>query len=169
MRSILGNILPAAMVNILHNYGPERLNLLVVSQLFPFYQKLVNRYASIFTGDCCTPEVMWDSDLRAFMVEMIDHHLGDFPSRLRQYTLGSYEYCPIPKIHYGDLEKEIYVHEYYLRYLCDEVRFPEWPIGDPLLLLRVFVLNIDNIATTLSLSNMCRKLSKGGEQKCVKK
>lgn len=104
---------------------------------------------------------MWDADLRAYMVEMIDHHLGDFPARLRQFTLGAYEYCPIPKIHYGDLEKEIYVHEYYLRYLCDEVRFPDWPIGDPLLLLRVCVIlrtSFNSVSKVkMASDNFCRK------------
>lgn len=116
-RSILGSIVPQAMVCMLHNYGPDR-------------------FAIIFTGDFDTPEVIWNAELRKHMVEMIEQHLGDFPARMRQFTLGQYDYCPIPKIHYGELDKEIYVHEYYLKNLCDEVRFPEWPIGEPLVLLR---------------------------------
>lgn len=116
-KSVLGNILPPAMVYMLHNYGPDR-------------------FAIVFTGDWDNPEVIWNASLRKHMVEMIDQHLGDYPARLRQFTLAEYEYCPIPKVHYATLDKEIYVHEYYLRNLCDEVRFPEWPIGEPLVLLR---------------------------------
>lgn len=116
-RSILGNLLPAALVCFLHNYGPEK-------------------FSIVFTGEYDTPEVIWNADLRKFMVEMIDQHIGDFPQRLRQYTQATYEYVPIAKIHYEPLEQEIYVHEYYLRNLCDEVKFPEWPIGQPLVLLR---------------------------------
>jgi hypothetical protein len=116
-RSILGNILPAAMVCMLVNYGPER-------------------FAIVFTGDFDTPEVIWNAEVRRHMVEMIDQHVGDFPARLRQFTLAQYDYVPIPKIHYATLDKEIYVHEYYLKNLCDEVRFPEWPISQPLVLLR---------------------------------
>lgn len=56
-------------------------------------------------------------------------HLGSFSAKLRQYTLAKYDYCPIAKIHFADLDKEIFVHEYYLRNLCDEQRFPDWPIG----------------------------------------
>ena len=41
------------------------------------------------------------------------------------------------RITFPELEKEIYVHEYYLRNLCDETTYPDWPIGDPLKLLRV--------------------------------
>ena len=54
---------------------------------------------------------------------------GSFAAKLRQFTLAKYEYCPIAKIHFADLDKEIYVHEYYLKNLCNEVRFPDWPIG----------------------------------------
>ena len=115
-RSILGNIMPSAVINILENYGPER-------------------FTAVFTGEFDTPEVIWGGELRKQVVDMINQHLGDFGMRLRQFTLGRYEYCPIPKIHLS-LDKEIYCHEYYLRNLCDEVRFPDWPIVDPLALLR---------------------------------
>lgn len=117
IRSVLGNILPSAIITILVNYGAER-------------------FSAVFTGDFDTPEVIWNANLRRHVVEMIDQHLGEFPARLRQFTLAQYEYCPIPKIHFADLDKELYVHEYYLRNLCDEVKFPEWPIGEPLLVLR---------------------------------
>ena len=53
-----------------------------------------------------------------------------------QFNLSRYEYRPIPKIHFGELDREVYVHEYYLRNLCDEVRFKNWPIAEPLQLLR---------------------------------
>jgi DnaJ family protein C protein 13 len=117
VRSVLGNILPTALITVLVNYGAER-------------------FASIFTGDFDSPEVIWNSSLRKHVVEMIEQHIGDFSGRLRQFNLARYEYCPIPKIHFSTLDKEIYVFEYYLRNLCDEVRFPSWPIGEPLLLLR---------------------------------
>jgi hypothetical protein len=41
-RSFLANLLPAAVVNILINYGPDR-------------------FASVFTGDFDTPEVLYRS------------------------------------------------------------------------------------------------------------
>ena len=79
---------------------------------------------------------MWNAELRKHVVDMINQHIGDFPARLRQFTLARYDYCPIPKIHFPAIDKEIYVHEYYLKNLCDEVKFPEWPICEPLILLR---------------------------------
>ena len=48
---------------------------------------------------------------------MIEQHIGDFPARLKQFTLAAYDFCPIPSIHYSQLNKEIYVHEYYLRWI----------------------------------------------------
>jgi hypothetical protein len=47
--------------------------------------------------------------------------------------LARYDFCPIPTIHYAALNREIYVYEYYLRNFCDEARFPDWPVGEPLL------------------------------------
>jgi DnaJ family protein C protein 13 len=37
----------------------------------------------------------------------------------------------MPSVAYKRLEKEIFCHNYYLRNLCDEDRFPNWPISDP--------------------------------------
>ena len=116
-RSVLGMLVPSAVINILVNYGAER-------------------FATVFTGEFDTPEVIWNAELRKHVVDMINQHIGDFPARLRQFTLARYDYCPIPKIHFPAIDKEIYVHEYYLKNLCDEVKFPEWPIGEPLILLR---------------------------------
>ena len=110
-------MLPAAVVNILINYGAER-------------------FSNVFTGEFDLPEAIWNAQLRMHLVEMIDQHIGDFPARLRQFTLARYDFCPIPKIHYAALNKEIYVYEYYLRNFCDEVRFPDWPVGEPLVFLR---------------------------------
>ena len=116
-RSFLINLLPSAVVNILINYGADR-------------------FASVFTSDFDTPEVIWGASLRLHLVEMLEQHLGDFSSRLKQFTLATYDFCPIPKIHFAELNQEIYVHEYYLRNFCDEVRFPDWPVGEPLIFLR---------------------------------
>ena len=58
----------------------------------------------------------------------ITAHLGDFPHRLSQYCRAEYEFTPIPPISYPQLRDEMWCHRYYLRNLCDEVRFPDWPI-----------------------------------------
>jgi hypothetical protein len=77
----------------------------------------------------------------SFLPLMPLNRLSDFyPTiilpRLRQFSLASYDFCPIPRIHYVGLNKEIYVHEYYLKNFCDEVKFPNWPVGEPLVFLR---------------------------------
>ena len=61
-------------------------------------------------------QVIWSAALRRHLVDMIEQHIGDFPARLRQFSLAMYDFCPIPRIHYAQLNSEIYVHEYYLRY-----------------------------------------------------
>ncbi|GMH66879.1 hypothetical protein TrRE_jg7825 [Triparma retinervis] len=116
-RSILGNLLPEGMLWILLNYGPER-------------------FTEVFVGDFNTPEVIWNFKMRKHLVDMVQQHLGDFPKRLWQNTCSKYEYCPIPGVSYKQLEDEIFCHNYYLSNLCDEVRFPDWPIAEPVEVLR---------------------------------
>jgi DnaJ family protein C protein 13 len=55
---------------------------------------------------------------------------------LWQNTTTEYEYCPIPGIAYRRLEREIFCHNYYLNNLCDEKRFPGWPIAEPVEVFR---------------------------------
>ena len=37
----------------------------------------------------------------------------------------------MPIIQYPQLENELFCNIYYLRHLCDQKRFPDWPIKDP--------------------------------------
>ncbi|CAM9130814.1 unnamed protein product, partial [Ectocarpus fasciculatus] len=116
-RSILGTMLPASLIHVLDKKGSDD-------------------FARVFTGSVDDPEVIWNPDLRKHVVEMVNTHLGDFCQRLRQHTMGRYDFCPIPKIIFPTLDKELYCSIYYIRNLIDEVRFPEWPITQPLILLR---------------------------------
>ena len=47
-----------------------------------------------------------------------------------------YSYCTIPIINYPQLEGELFCNTYYLRHLCDEQKFPDWPIREPIALLK---------------------------------
>lgn len=116
-RSVLSAIVPPALINILDKYGPEK-------------------FTSVFTSSEDSPELIWNANIREHTVEMINQHIGDFAARLRQNSSDQYEYCPIPKVHYTALDKELYCHNFYLRNLCDEIRFPKWPIDEPLFLIR---------------------------------
>ena len=55
-------------------------------------------------------------------------HLGEFPPKLPQHTHSPYRYAPMPAVSYPQLGDEMWCHRYYLANLCDETRFPEWPI-----------------------------------------
>ncbi|UYV62597.1 DNAJC13 [Cordylochernes scorpioides] len=116
-RSILGQLLPEAMVCYLENHGPEK-------------------FAEIFLGEFDTPEAIWNNEMRRMMIEKISVHLADFTPRLRSNTRSLYSYCAIPLIQYPQLENELFCNIYYLRHLCDTIRFPEWPIAEPLKLLK---------------------------------
>jgi DnaJ homolog subfamily C member 13 len=62
--------------------------------------------------------------------------LGDFIPRLKGHTMARYPYLAIPVISYPQLENELFCHIYYLRHLCDTQKFPNWPIKNPVLLLK---------------------------------
>nr|XP_014352446.1 PREDICTED: dnaJ homolog subfamily C member 13 [Latimeria chalumnae] len=116
-RSVLGHLLPEAMVCYLENYESEK-------------------FSEIFLGEFDTPEAIWSSEMRRLMIEKIAAHLADFSPRLQSNTRALYQYCPIPIINFPQLENELFCNIYYLKHLCDALRFPDWPIKDPVKLLK---------------------------------
>ncbi|XP_026104621.1 dnaJ homolog subfamily C member 13-like isoform X4 [Carassius auratus] len=116
-RSVLGSMLPEAMVCYLENYEAER-------------------FSEIFLGEFDTPEAIWSSEMRRLMIEKIAAHLADFSPRLQSNTRALYQYCPIPVVSFPQLDNELFCNIYYLRHLCDSTRFPDWPIRDPVKLLK---------------------------------
>ena len=68
---------------------------------------------------------------RRLMIEKIAVHIADFTPRLTSNTRATYQYCAIPVIQYPQLDNELFCNIYYLRHLCDTVKFPGWPIKDP--------------------------------------
>ncbi|XP_054738081.1 dnaJ homolog subfamily C member 13 [Anastrepha obliqua] len=116
-RSILGQLLPEAMVCFLENYSAEK-------------------FAEIFLGEFDTPEAIWSSEMRRLLIEKISAHIADFTPRLKGHTMARYPYLAIPAISYPQLENELFCHIYYLRHLCDTQKFPNWPIADPVQLLK---------------------------------
>uniref|UniRef100_A0A8C8CS59 J domain-containing protein n=1 Tax=Oncorhynchus tshawytscha TaxID=74940 RepID=A0A8C8CS59_ONCTS len=116
-RSVLGPVLPEAMVCYLENYEAER-------------------FSEIFLGEFDTPEAIWSSEMRRMMIEKIAAHLADFSPRLYSNTRALYQYCPIPVVNFPQLDNELFCNIYYLRHLCDANRFPNWPIREPVKLLK---------------------------------
>nr|VZI16997.1 unnamed protein product [Spirometra erinaceieuropaei] len=107
-RSILGNILPEAMIAFLENHSPEK-------------------FAEIYLGDFDTPEAIWSKEMRRHMIQRLAAHLADFSPRLKGNTRAIYQYIGIPTINYPQLEGELFCNSYYLRHFCDVKRFPDWP------------------------------------------
>ncbi|KAJ4448169.1 DnaJ sub C member 13, partial [Periplaneta americana] len=123
-RSVLGQLLPEAMVNYLENHGAEK-------------------FAQIFLGEFDTPEAIWNADMRQvvklilrMLIEKVAAHIAEFSPRLRSNTRALYQYCPIPVVRYPQLDEELFCNIFYLRHLCDTTRFPDWPINEPVKLLK---------------------------------
>lgn len=116
-RSILGQLLPEAMVCFLENYG-------------------ASKFSETFLGEFDNPEAIWNSEMRRMMIEKIAAHIADFTPRLQSNTRATYQYCAMPVIQYSQLEDELFCNIYYLRHLCDTQKFPDWPIKEPVKLLK---------------------------------
>jgi DnaJ family protein C protein 13 len=145
-RSVLGQLLPEAMICYLENYGPEK-------------------FAQIFLGEFDTPEAIWNTEMRRLMIEKIAAHIADFSPRLRSNTRALYQYCPIPPIQYPQLENELFCNIYYLKNLCDTQRFPEWPIKDAVQLLRdildIWKLEVEKKPNSMSIEDAFEVLGLG--------
>uniref|UniRef100_A0A146KY70 DnaJ subfamily C member 13 n=1 Tax=Lygus hesperus TaxID=30085 RepID=A0A146KY70_LYGHE len=116
-RSILGQLLPEAMIYYLENHGPEK-------------------FAQIFLGEFDTPEAIWNSEMRTMLIQKIAAHIADFTPRLWSNNRARYEYLVIPVVRYPQLQNELFCNIFYLRHLCDTTKFPNWPIADPVCVLR---------------------------------
>ncbi|XP_049876765.1 dnaJ homolog subfamily C member 13 [Pectinophora gossypiella] len=116
-RSILGQLLPEAMVCYLENHGAEK-------------------FAQIFLGEWDTPEAIWNSEMRCMLIMKVSAHIGEFTPRLRAHIAARYPYLAIPCVQYTQLERELFCNMFYLRHLCDTQKFPDWPIPDPVRLLK---------------------------------
>jgi hypothetical protein len=118
-RSFLACLLPECMLCIMENYGAEK-------------------FAEVFLGNFNTPEVIWKYSMRTHLVKMIDQHVGNVHARLVQNTATRFdlEFGPIPDVRFPELDEELWCENYYLGNLCDEARFPNWPIRDPIALLK---------------------------------
>ncbi|KAF7993906.1 hypothetical protein HCN44_011175 [Aphidius gifuensis] len=116
-RSVLGQLLPDAMVSYLENHGAEK-------------------FAQIYLGDFDTPEAIWNAEMRRMLIEKVAAHIADFSPRLRAHTMARYQYIAIPAVRYPQLDKELFCQIFYLRHLCDIIKFPNWPIPQPVYLLK---------------------------------
>ncbi|KAJ6355597.1 hypothetical protein OIU77_006061 [Salix suchowensis] len=109
-RSVLGGLLPESLLYVLERSGPSA-------------------FAAAMVSDSDTPEIVWTHKMRAEnLIRQVLQHLGDFPHKLSQHCHSLYEYAPMPPVTYPELRDEMWCHRYYLRNLCDEIRFPNWPI-----------------------------------------
>ncbi|XP_031265739.1 dnaJ homolog subfamily C GRV2 [Pistacia vera] len=109
-RSVLGGLLPESLLYVLERSGPAA-------------------FAAAMVSDSDTPEIIWTHKMRAEnLIRQVLQHLGDFPQKLAQHCHSLYEYAPMPPVTYPELKDEMWCHRYYLRNLCDEIRFPNWPI-----------------------------------------
>jgi len=131
------------MVAYLDNHGPEK-------------------FATIFLGEYDTPEAIWCGEMRSLMIQKIAYHLADFTPRLQSNNRAIYQYCPIPLITFPSLEHELFCDIYYLRNLCNSVKFPSWPISNAVKLLKEVLgawrTEVDKKPATMSVDDAYKEL-----------
>ena len=74
--------------------------------------------------------------MRRYLIEKISTHIADFSPRLFSNCRAQYQYCPIVGVEYKQLENELFCSQYYLRHFCDQSKYPNWPVADPVALMR---------------------------------
>lgn len=135
--------MPEATIFYLETYGPQK-------------------YAEVFLGESENPEVIWNTEMKRHMIEKIAIHVAPYSARLTSNVKCIYKFIPITSIEYPQLEDELFCHYYYLRHLCDEQRFPNWEIREPLAFLRsclqVWKDEIEKKPAAMSIREACEIL-----------
>lgn len=85
--------------------------------------------------------------MKKHLYAVIEQHLGNFPLILTENSIEVYRYCPLPGIVYDCLDDEIFCHKYYLNNLCDQERFSEWHIEEPIEVFRKSIIKLKDIVT----------------------
>ena len=88
-------------------------------------------------GNTNTPSVIWTNGMRAHLHDELLDHLSRFQTNLQEDPTQLYVFEPLPPVEYTALASEVYCHAYFLHNLCDQRRFPDWPVHDPVALVSV--------------------------------
>lgn len=79
-----------------------------------------------------------------------------------------YQYIAIPAIRYPQLERELFCNIFYLRHLCDTTKFPDWPIPNPVKLLKdvleAWKSEVEKKPPTMTVEDAYRSLGLKGSQ-----
>ena len=127
--SVLGTLLPESMICMLE-YDAQ---CYVSYEEKPVARGLPSKslFSRILLGNASTPEIIWTPSMLKTLQECLLEHLEPFRSALHLDPTLQYEFEPCPPIEYEQLNSELYCHSYFLRNLCDDKSFPDWPISDP--------------------------------------
>jgi hypothetical protein len=95
---------------------------------------------------------------RRILIMKVAAHIGEFTPRLRAHAAARYPYLAIPAVRYPHLERELFCNVFYLRHLCDTLRFPDWPIPDPVCFLTpALVLSLPHFSQQYNRYCQCLK------------
>lgn len=121
-RSFLGHLLPEALLHQLEKPTGAA------------------DFQRTFGAENVNPELIWTDDMRTAVLQpALRTHVAAFRAALRGNPALTWDFSLTAPVHYPQLKGEIWCHRYLLRALCDERRFPNWPVEAPLPFLQALL------------------------------
>ena len=114
----------------------------ILSTIFPdslvlyLHHRTAQDFTRTYLGENDTPELIWTQGMRDKLMHELTQHTSDFAWQLREYPMSVYDYEVMPPVTFDNMKEEIWLQCCYLNNLTDTSRFPDWPIDDPVGLLR---------------------------------
>uniref|UniRef100_A0A915KD93 Uncharacterized protein n=1 Tax=Romanomermis culicivorax TaxID=13658 RepID=A0A915KD93_ROMCU len=100
--------------------------------------------------------------MRRHLIEKLANHVADFSRLLPANCKAIYQFCPAAPVIYEELRGELFCDFYYLRHLCDEQRFPDWPIAKPVVFLKAcletWMKEVEKKPENFSVQDACQTL-----------
>ncbi|GAB1223813.1 hypothetical protein ENUP19_0162G0001 [Entamoeba nuttalli] len=134
---------------------------LIPPSLITVLDRSPEEFSARLVGEVATPEIRWSSSMRSYLIDSISQHIGDFAFRLTCNPLAVYSHVPIPPIVYEELKDELYCGRVYLKQLCDEEKYPDYVINDPVGLLQAILhawVDVAEAPKKMSTSEACQIL-----------
>jgi hypothetical protein len=99
------------------------LQVLLPDSLLNYMQQLSgSEFCKIFYGEHLSPTIIWNKEMRQHLQNSVQQHLQILFNKVHTDIHYKYEHTPLQRIIYPQIEKELFVHGYYLSGLLD----PQW-------------------------------------------
>ncbi|KAL9652253.1 hypothetical protein ABK040_011913 [Willaertia magna] len=109
---------------------PFLLSLIPESLLVELRLKQDVEFTELFNSNHDNPKIIWNQDMRKHLQSCIRNHVAEFKQTLEKDTSTIYQFNPLSRVIYSQIEKELYIENYYIRNLL-KPEFRDFPITNP--------------------------------------